>query len=124
MAPSGGLELLVGSRWDPQFGPLVLVGAGGVASESDPDVAVELAPVDAAGAARMIRTLRLNARLDEFRGDPPRDVDALAGVVVAVGNLAVAAGPSLQELDLNPVTIYERGKGCLVLDAAAILEER
>jgi acyl-CoA synthetase (NDP forming) len=124
MAPTGGLEMLVGCRWDPQFGPLVLVGAGGVTSESDPDVVVELAPVDRPTAVRMIRSLRLRARLDEFRGEPPRDVDALAEIVVAVGDLAAGAGPSLQELDLNPVTMYERGQGCLVLDAAAILEEK
>lgn len=123
MAPPGGLELLVGSRWDPQFGPLVVVGAGGVTSESDPDVAVELAPVDEPTAVRMVRSLRLAPRLDEFRGAPPRDVGALAQTVVAVSQLAARAGASLQELDLNPVAVYERGQGCLVLDAAAVLEE-
>jgi len=124
MAPPDGLELLVGSRWDPQFGPLVLVGAGGVTSESDPDFAVELAPVDADTAAGMIRSLRLSPLLGEFRGAPAKDVEALAAIVAAVSELAAGAGPALQQLDLNPVTTYERGQGCLVLDAAAILEDQ
>jgi acyl-CoA synthetase (NDP forming) len=122
MAADDGLELIVGSRWDPQFGPLIMVGAGGVESEVHEDVCVDLAPIDAEAATAMLERLRIAPLLQGFRGSPPLDLGAAAEAVAAVSRFAAAAGPTLAELDLNPVAVYPEGRGCLALDAAAVLE--
>jgi acyl-CoA synthetase (NDP forming) len=114
-----GVELLVGGRFDDQFGPLVLVGAGGVMSEVWKDVRVELAPVTPGQAREMLESLRIGPLLAGYRGDAPRDLDALAELVSRVSKLVGAAGSSLRELDLNPVVVHENG--CTIVDAAAVL---
>ncbi len=78
---SAGVELIVGGRWDPRFGPVVLVGIGGTATEVLADVEVALGPVDEHEAARMLRRLRSAALLDEHRGRPALDVAAAARAV-------------------------------------------
>jgi acyl-CoA synthetase (NDP forming) len=118
-----GLELLAGVKDDPQFGPVVAVGLGGVASEALEDIVVELAPLTRAHALSMLERLRGAALLGPFRGAEPRDVNAVADVLVALGRLAVDAGGRLLELDCNPVVVYAEGEGCLVLDAVAVFEE-
>jgi acetate---CoA ligase (ADP-forming) len=117
-----GLELLAGVKHDPQFGPVVAVGLGGVTSEALQDVVVELAPLTHAHALAMLERLRAAALLGPFRGAEPRDVDALADLVVALGRLAVDSAGRLSELDCNPVVAY--AEGCLVLDAVAVFEEK
>jgi acyl-CoA synthetase (NDP forming) len=117
-----GLELLAGVKDDPQFGPVVAVGLGGVTSEALDDVVVELAPLTHAHALSMLERLRGAALLGPFRGAEPRDVDAVANVLVALGRLAADAGGRLRELDCNPVVAY--AEGCLVLDAVAVFEEK
>jgi acyl-CoA synthetase (NDP forming) len=121
MAPPGGVELLMGVRWDEQFGPLVLVGAGGVTSEVARDTAVDLAPVDHERALAMLTGLRTAPLFGEFRGRPAVDLDAAAEVLVRLGRLAADAGPVLRELDLNPLALYEPSVGVSALDAAAVL---
>lgn len=116
-----GLELLAGVKQDRQFGPVVAIGLGGVASEALGDVVVELAPLSLEHARAMFDRLRGRALLGSFRGSAPRDVDALGDLLVALGWLAVDAGPRLIELDCNPVIVYAQGAGCLVVDAAAVL---
>ena len=101
MAPPGP-ELIVGAVGDPQFGPLVVAGAGGPAAELVGDVAVRLAPVDRAEAERMVRGLRTFPLLDGFRGAPKVDVDAVVDVVVRIAALA-AAHPEVVELDCDPL---------------------
>ena len=118
---AAGLELLVGTTYDEQFGPLIVVGLGGTQSEALADVVAELAPVSETEAAAMLDRLRGRALLDEFRGVTARDRPALAALVAAVSELAVDAGALLRELDLNPVVAYAAGAGCLVLDGAAVL---
>jgi acyl-CoA synthetase (NDP forming) len=121
MASADRTELLVGSRWDEQFGPLVVVGAGGMTSEVDHDVAVDLAPVSADRASELIRSLRIAPMLTGFRSQPPRDLAAAADAVAAVSRFAADAGPTLRELDINPLAVYAAGGGCLVLDATATI---
>jgi acyl-CoA synthetase (NDP forming) len=121
MAPAGGVELLMGVRWDDQFGPLILVGAGGVASEVIQDIQIDLAPVDVERATELIMGLRMSAILGSFRGAPPRDIRAAAKALSALSHLAADAGSALKELDINPITVYDTGNGCLALDAAAVL---
>jgi acetate---CoA ligase (ADP-forming) len=116
-----GLELIVGGRWDAQFGPTVLVGAGGVTAEVLGDVRVELAPVTAGQAREMLGALRTAPLLSGYRGEPARDLDAAAEVVAGVSRLVAEAGGLLAEFDLNPLVVYPEGAGCLILDAAAVL---
>ncbi len=97
-----GVELIVGGRRDPSFGPIVLVGLGGVLAEALDDVAVRLAPVSAAEARSMLSDLRGAAILDGFRGRSGIDRDAVAAMIVTLSD-AFGRDPSLLEVDLNPV---------------------
>lgn len=111
-----GVEFIVGGRNDPDWGPVVLAGFGGVTAELLGDV--RLLPPDLPRPAIVaeLRRLKQAALLDGFRGSPPLDVDALAGVVEAVGRL-LAGTPAIREIDLNPVVVYPRGRGAVALDA-------
>lgn len=115
----GDVELIVGTRFDPQFGPIVLVGLGGVLVELMHDVAVAPAPVSPAQAALMLGGLRGARLLDGARGRPPVDKAALAGLVSRVSWLAADLGPRLLELDLNPVIAGP--DGAVAVDARAAI---
>ena len=99
----GGVELVVGARQDPSFGPVVMVGLGGVLIEVLHDVVFAAAPVTPIDAERMLSRLRGAAVLDGVRGRPAVDRAAVCELLVKVSELALAAGPRLTELDLNPV---------------------
>ncbi len=118
MAP-GGVELIVGGRHDAVFGPVVLVGFGGILAEVLDDVAVLLAPVPDTVVRRRLERLRGAAVLRGARGRPGVDLDALAGLVGAVGRL-LASDPSITEVDLNPV-IAGPG-GAMAVDALVVVE--
>jgi acyl-CoA synthetase (NDP forming) len=121
MAPAG-LEMVVGARRDPQWGPVVLVGLGGVWIEALGDVVLLPATVDHARAVAAIRGLKGAKLLDAFRGAPARDVDAVAAVVVTIGAL-MRSTPDLVEIDVNPLVVYPRGEGVLALDALLVGRE-
>ncbi|HEX2829400.1 MAG TPA: acetate--CoA ligase family protein [Burkholderiales bacterium] len=114
---AGGVEMIVGARHDAQFGPVVLVGAGGVFVEVLKDTAVALAPLTRDRARELVRSLRIWPLLDGARGRPRLAVDALADAIVNVSWLAHALGPALVELDLNPLLVQENG--VIALDARA-----
>lgn len=113
----GQHEFMVGARIDPVFGPVVVVGDGGKYVEALQDVAVLVPPFAAADVTAALRTLRIAPLLEGVRGDPPLDIDALATVVVAVGQLIVGAGGAIASIDVNPVLVAARGHGAVVLDA-------
>jgi len=113
MAPAG-VELILGARRDPQFGAMVLVGLGGVQAELFRDVALDVAPVDAARADAMLRSLRAFPLLDGFRGAPPADVAAVANAVAAFSEFAAAAGEHVAEAEINP--LIAGPWGCLAVD--------
>lgn len=113
-----GVELIVGVRRDPQFGPAVIVGFGGLLAEALDDVAIRLAPVAVAEALEMLDGLRGARLLNGFRGSPPVDRAAVASIVVELGRLALRR-PSIVEIDLNPV-IASPG-GLAVVDALVVL---
>lgn len=99
---SAGLEVIVGCKRDPAFGPFVLVGLGGIWVEVMRDVSVRLAPVSPTEARAMLGELRGAALLADLRGRPGIDLDALVDLIVQVGRLALGQ-PQITELDLNPV---------------------
>jgi ATP-grasp domain len=97
-----GLELVVGGIRDPEFGPVVLAGFGGVLVEATRDVRLAVAPVDHGQALGLLGSLRGAAVFTGLRGRPPAALGPVADVIVAVGDL-MAAHPEISELDLNPV---------------------
>ena len=119
MAPlAGGVELIAGCRQDARFGPVVLVGVGGVFAEILRDVAVALAPVDTTGAAELLRSLRGAPLLLGARGRPAVDLAAAAQAVAALSRVA-AAHPEIAEIEVNP--LLARPDGVLGLDARLVL---
>jgi acyl-CoA synthetase (NDP forming) len=119
MAPlARGLELIVGAKRDPRFGPILLVGAGGLYAEIVKDVAVALAPVTEAGAEALLRSLRVAPLLDGARGKPAVDVAATAAAAAALSRVA-AEHPEILEIEINPLLALP--DGVLGLDARIVL---
>ncbi|MFE7119770.1 acetate--CoA ligase family protein [Streptomyces sp. NPDC057654] len=114
-----GVELIVGVQRDPRFGPVAMVGLGGVATEVLRDVVFALAPVTPAHARAVLGELRAAALLRGVRGRPAVDLDALAAAVATVTEVA-AAHPEITELEVNP--LLATADGCLGLDARIVLE--
>jgi acetate---CoA ligase (ADP-forming) len=119
MAPEG-VELIVGARRDRQFGPLVLVGIGGVLAEVLDDVVVRIAPIDAGDARQMLDELRGVRLLDGVRGRRGVNRTALAEVIAALGR-ALEAHPDWREVDLNPVIV---GREAVAVDALIVADVR
>jgi acyl-CoA synthetase (NDP forming) len=115
-----GVEVIVGGIRDAVFGPAVLVGLGGILAEVLDDVAVLLAPVTAAEVRERLGTLRAAPILRGVRGRPGGDLDALARMVVAIGDLLVA-DPSIAEIDCNPVITGLAG--AIAVDALVVVAE-
>lgn len=111
-APAGA-EVIVGGVYDPQFGPAVMFGMGGVLVELYKDVAFALAPLGAKDALWLTRQVRGSRLIEGYRGGRPLDRDALATVIVAVSRIMETG--EVQEINLNPVALYE--EGATVLDA-------
>ncbi len=112
-------ELILGVQQDPDFGPFVMVGAGGVLVELMKDVQLAPAPLSHDTALRMLSSLRSVALLQGFRGRPPADLDAIAEVMVRLGALAAVSEGRLRELDINPLFVV--GDRIVAADARATL---
>lgn len=118
---SGGVETVIGAYRDPVFGPIVMFGLGGVLVELFRDVVFRPAPLDHAGARRMVMAIRgADLLVKGLRGNPPADLDALCDVIVRVSQLAAANSDRLASIELNPYIALPRG-GCAV-DALLIPE--
>jgi len=118
MAPLGeGVELIVGARQDARFGPIALVGLGGIYAETFEDVAIGLAPLDPEEAERLLRSLRGAAMLGPVRGRPALDV-AAAGRAAAALSLLAASRTDIAEIEINP--LLATPDGALALDARII----
>lgn len=112
-----GVDLILGARRDPSYGPTVLIGLGGVEAEALKDVSIRLAPLTAIDAAEMLDELRGRALLDGWRGAPAVKRDAIVNAILAVADL-IHANASLRELDINPLRCSPAG--VLALDALMI----
>jgi acyl-CoA synthetase (NDP forming) len=113
-------EIFVGARVDPDFGPLIVVGAGGVQVELYKDVAIRLAPVDEAEAREMIHSTKVSKLFGGFRGAPLGDVDAVARTVSAVSRFIASFADRISEIEVNPLAVLEQGRGCVALDCVLI----
>lgn len=116
-----GVELIVGVTRDPTFGPIVMVGLGGVQAEALRDYVLAVPPLTAAGARAMLERLRGSVLLQGFRGAAQADVDAAADAIQAVSRLADALGDDLQEMEVNPLVVHPRGSGANAADALMVL---
>ena len=115
-----GLEVIAGVREDEQFGPVMVVGLGGVFVEAIGDVAFRLLPVGADDAREMLGELRGKALLGAFRGAPPRDVDALIGAVVGLSGLYLDHRDHLSDLEINPLMVLAEGEGGRAVDVRPV----
>jgi acyl-CoA synthetase (NDP forming) len=118
---SPGLEMLVGTMCDPQWGPVIVVGMGGVWVEVLKDTALRLLPVTRSEALDMVRSLKSVRLLEGYRGQPAIDMDALVDTIVAIGDAALALGDGLESLEVNPLRVGERGVEAL--DGVAVWKE-
>lgn len=119
MAPAG-TEFIIGVSNDPQLGPMVMVGMGGVFVEVFRDVSLCPAPVSPFEARSMVEGLKSYKLLTGYRGQAEKDVDALVDAIVRVSEYAFDHSRELKEMDLNPVFLYDKGKGLCAVDALVV----
>jgi acetyltransferase len=122
MVPSGGLEVLVGMNRDPQFGPLVTFGLGGIYVETLKDVTFRLAPISVQEANAMLEEIRATALLEGVRGQPPVDKEAIVDAILRISQLVVDF-PDIAELDINPLMVYTRDQGAIAIDMRLVLSK-
>jgi acetyltransferase len=119
---TGGRELLLGARRDDSFGPVVAFGAGGVDTEILDDVALRVAPLNAAQARDLMAETRIGRILAGTRGRPAADLDGLCRALGLLSQLMLHF-PQIREVDLNPVRVFPGQPGLLALDARIRVEE-
>jgi len=116
----GGREVLVGMNRDPQFGPLVAFGLGGIYVEALKDVAFRIAPFSRQEAEEMIHEIRSYPLLEGVRGEPPADHEAMIDALMRISQL-VTDFPEIVELDINPLTVFEEHRGAMAIDMRLVL---
>ncbi len=110
-----GQQIIIGMKRDPQFGPVVMFGMGGIYAEVFKDVSFRVAPFGKTSARKMIEETRMYKLLSGARGDTPCDIDAVVDLLLKTGDLA-RKYPEIQEIDFNPVMVFDEGKGCKIAD--------
>jgi acyl-CoA synthetase (NDP forming) len=116
---TSGVELIIGMNKDPQFGPVIMFGLGGILVEVLKDVSFRLVPVSKIDAAEMVREVKGYALLEGYRGQRPVDISRLEDIIVQVSDF-IEKNPRIKELDLNPV--FADGKNIMAADARIVLE--
>jgi len=111
-----GAELIIGGKWDPAFGQVVIVGMGGIYAELLKDVAVRMVPVNQRDALKMIDEIQGSAILKGYRGKSPCDLKAIGACVARISRL-MTDHPEIVNLDINPLIVYEKDHGCAIVDA-------
>jgi acetate---CoA ligase (ADP-forming) len=119
----GGLEMIVGARRDRDWGPVVVVGLGGIWAEALQDILVLPPDLDPSELGAELKTLKAAPLLEGTRGGPVRDVAALVDIIGRIASL-VRARPEIAEIEINPLVVFERGAGVLALDALIVVEEQ
>jgi len=120
MAPAEAVEVIVGATVDPQFGPVVVFGMGGILVELLHDAVLRLAPVSLASAMEMIAATRAGRLLTGFRGRPPADIAALADAIVRISYLAHDLRHEVAAVDVNPLMALPAGQGVMAVDALVV----
>lgn len=120
MGPKG-LELIIGARVDPEWGPVILAGLGGVTAEVIKDVRLLDVDLNETQILAELDQLQSSALFHGFRGAPVLDLPAVAGLIVRLGQV-LRGTPGIREIDLNPVVVYPEGQGVMALDALMLLD--
>jgi acyl-CoA synthetase (NDP forming) len=115
MAPHG-YELIIGAKWDPAFGQVIIFGMGGIYAELFNDISVRMVPVNEKSAVKMVSEIKGFAILNGYRGKPTCDLRAVARCITRISRLLIDH-PEIVNLDINPLIAYEKGKGCVIVDA-------
>jgi acyl-CoA synthetase (NDP forming) len=113
---TGGQEAIVGMSHDPVFGPLVMVGMGGVYVELNKDVAFALHPLTDKDPDVMLAQLKSLPLLTGWRGSAPKDLDALGEILLRFSAM-IEDFPEISEMEINPLMVFDKGNGCAVVDA-------
>jgi acyl-CoA synthetase (NDP forming) len=119
-----GVEMIVGTVQDATFGPVIMVGLGGVTTELFKDVVYRPVPVGEAEAASMLQELKAWPLLNGFRGAPLADVSALAKLVAQISQLAAQLRDDVSDIEINPVLVHPQGEGVTVVDALVVPASR
>lgn len=119
-----GVEMIVGTVQDATFGPVIMVGLGGVTTELFKDVVYRPVPVGEAEAASMLQELKAWPLLNGFRGAPLADVSALAKLVAQISQLAAQLRDDVSDIEINPVLVHPQGEGITVVDALVVPASR
>ena len=115
-----GVEIIIGTLLDATFGPMVMVGLGGITTELFKDVVYRPAPVSAAEATAMLEALKAAPLLQGFRGAPKADVAALSQLVSEISVLAARCANAIAEIEVNPVLVHPEGQGVTIVDALVV----
>jgi len=115
-----GTEVLIGARTDPQYGPFLMVGLGGIFVEVLKDVSIRLLPVDEREAREMLKELRGYKVLEGVRGQKPRDVDALVKAMVGLSDIFAAHRNHLSDMEINPILVRAQGGGVAAVDVRLV----
>ena len=115
-----GTEVLLGARTDPQYGPFLMVGLGGIFVEVLKDVAIRLLPVDEREAHEMLKELRSYKVLEGVRGQPPRDIDALVQAMVGLSEIFAAHRNHLSDMEINPIMVRAQSSGVAAVDVRLV----
>ncbi|MGC8961904.1 MAG: acetate--CoA ligase family protein, partial [Candidatus Bathyarchaeia archaeon] len=110
-----GKEVIVGVSRDPQFGPLLMFGLGGIYVNFLRDVAFGICPLSREEAYSIVKDTKAYILLKGVRGEPPSDIESVIGVILAISQLVIDF-PEIVELDANPIFVYPKGEGCKALD--------
>jgi acetyltransferase len=116
-----GVEVIIGTKIDDQFGPVIMYGLGGVMVEILKDVSFRVLPISRLSAKKMTEETKSSPILDGVRGNPPHDRKALIKLLLLCSDI-IEAYPEIAEMDLNPVIIHEEGQGLTIVDARIILK--
>jgi len=119
---TGGTEMIIGARRDRTFGPIVMVGLGGIYVEVLKDVTFRSFPLERQEIMKMIKEIRSYALLLGVRGEEARDVDALIDTIIRLGNVIINC-KKISDIEINPLMVYERGRGAKAVDARILLEK-
>ena len=112
----GGREMIIGMTQDPQWGPMIVVGLGGIFVEVLKDISARIAPLGRDDVEEMLRELKSAKIFQSFRGQAAADVDAIIDIVMRFAQLCIDLKEEIQEIDINPLLVFDQGKGVKVAD--------
>ena len=115
-------EVIVGVSRDPQFGPVIMFGLGGIFVEAFKDVSFRVAPLGRTDAEEMIEEVKGNKVLKAYRGRPEADVEGIIDVLIKVSNLVTDLGDVISEIDINPLMVLNKGYGVKAADALIVFQ--